>query len=41
MIEKGNAWNIFVVKYVVLKGKLQRKKVNIDVGNNSRKVIGL
>ena len=41
MIEKGNAWNIFVVKYVILKGKLQRRKVNIDVGNNSRKVIGL
>jgi len=38
MIEKENAWNIFVVKYVVLKGKLQRKN---DVGNNSKKVISL
>jgi len=41
VIEKGNAQNIFVVKYIVSKGKSQRRKANIDVGNDLRKVIGL
>ena len=36
MIEKGNAENIPMIKYVLLKRKPKRRHSNVDVGYDSR-----
>jgi len=41
VVEKGNETNVTMVKNVFTEKKAQRRKVNIDVYDNSWKVIGV
>jgi len=40
-IEKQNVWNILVVKNIILKRKMHKWKINVDVRNDIRKIISL
>jgi len=41
MTEEQNAWNIFIVKTIILKGKTHNRKINVDVRDDIRKIISL
>jgi len=41
VIEKRNAWNVFMVKNVISKRKMHIGKTNIDVRDNTREIVSL
>jgi len=41
VIEKQNAWNIFMVKNIILKGKTHKEKAYVDIRDDMRKIINM